>query len=107
MRQVRMSALNGHVNTGGMDMTEANDDMLSSAVSMNRLATDLGVSRSTLWRWHRTGHGGAMLKTILVGRRRYVLRKDLDAFVNACSQLATAKQVLYRFNRQGYNTDDL
>jgi len=50
-------------------------------LTLNAAARMIGVHVSTLHRWRQRGVRGKKLKTHLVGGRRYVLTRDLEAFV--------------------------
>jgi hypothetical protein len=54
-----------------------------SRVSLTRLARDLGVSTSTVWRWALKGIRGHRLPCIHLGGRRYVTRAAFAAWLDA------------------------
>ncbi|RIK78507.1 MAG: hypothetical protein DCC67_11465 [Planctomycetota bacterium] len=52
-------------------------------VSLTRLAHELGVSTSTVWRWTLRGVRGHRLPTMQLGGRRYVARADFADWLAA------------------------
>jgi hypothetical protein len=58
---------------------------IADRVSLSEVARDLGINISTVWRWTLRGVRGRKLRTVVVGGRRFVLRTDLAAFLNAAN----------------------
>lgn len=52
-------------------------------LSINDVAKALSVHPATVWRWTKQGARGRRLRTVQVGGRRFVLRGDLEQFVQA------------------------
>ena len=57
--------------------------------SINQIARLLRKHSGTIWRWVLRGVRGHRLRSFHVGGRRYVTRKDLEAFLSAIN--ATGK----------------
>ena len=51
--------------------------------SLTDAAKRVPVNVATLWRWAQKGVKGRRLATVQIGGRRYVLREDLEAFLDA------------------------
>lgn len=49
--------------------------------SIGRVAEQLGVHVSTVWRWVLRGVRGRKLATVTIGGRRYILAASLEAFL--------------------------
>lgn len=52
-----------------------------SRISLTKLAKELGVHASTVWRWSLRGVGGNRLEHYTLGGRRYTSREAFDRFV--------------------------
>jgi len=61
---------------GASEMAE-----MRARLSQTAISQELGVSISTVSRWVSSGVRGRVLRSILIGGRRYVLREDLDHFL--------------------------
>ena len=48
--------------------------------TIDAVAEKLEVHPTTVWRWVTTGVKGRMLRSFLIGGRRYVAEDDLNAF---------------------------
>lgn len=62
-----------------------------SRVSLTALASELGVSVSTVWRWTLRGVRGHKLPCLHVGGRRYVTREAFANWLAATQAGAVAK----------------
>lgn len=58
------------------------DIIKENKLTLAEAARELGLHISTLHRWRLKGVRGRKFPTVLVGGRRYVLRRDLQDFVN-------------------------
>lgn len=56
--------------------------MKKTKLTFAEVAKELGVSLSTVWRWHLTGVKKHKLDSQLIGGRRFVTRSQLDIFLN-------------------------
>lgn len=54
--------------------------------TMAQVARLVGVHICTPWRWHLHGIRGRRLPTVLIGGRRFVLARDLEAFLEAANE---------------------
>jgi len=54
--------------------------------TMAEAARRVGVHVATIFRWKLKGVRGHKLPTVVIGGRRYVLQKDLDAFLAALNE---------------------
>jgi hypothetical protein len=64
---------------------------LAPRLSLRDAADELQVSLPTLWRWITPpGVKGAVLMSVLIGGRRYVLRADLDRFLAQLQEVTCA-----------------
>ena len=54
---------------------------MTDRLSLRAVAHEVGVHLATVWRWTLSGVRGRRLRAIRVGGRRYVLRRDLEAFL--------------------------
>ncbi len=61
-------------------------------LSLTSAAKRANVNVATVWRWALRGARGRMLKTILVGGRRFVLVRDLEDFISGEGEEPAAKQ---------------
>jgi len=52
-------------------------------LSLSQAARKVGVHVSTIWRWTLHGVQGRRLASFHVGGRRYVLREELERFLEA------------------------
>lgn len=67
-----------------------------SRFSLSAAARRVGVHAATIWRWTHSGVGGHKLESVRIGGRRYVLEKDISAFLdrlNCGSSVAADKEV--------------
>lgn len=51
--------------------------------SLKQISQDLNVHLATVWRWTLHGVRGRRLPSFLVGGRRYVRKRDLEAFLSS------------------------
>ena len=52
-------------------------------LTLNQVAKQLNVHVATCWRWTLHGVRGRRLKTVRIGGRRWVMERDLNAFLEA------------------------
>jgi len=71
-------------------------DFEAERFSVSKVAQRVGVHTATVWRWILSGVRGRRLSSFVIGGRRYVLRRDLDAFLSAEDQSAGANAVDHR-----------
>lgn len=58
--------------------------------SLGEVASQAGVHLTTVWRWVTNGVRGRKLRSIHIGGQRYILKADLNSFLDPESN-ATAK----------------
>jgi hypothetical protein len=58
-------------------------DLNTERLTMTQAARLLRVHVTTAWRWALRGARGRRLRTVLIGGRRWILKTDLVAFLNA------------------------
>lgn len=63
-------------------------DLTEPRHTLQEVAALCGVDLSTVWRWCIKGVDGRVLPSFLIGKRRHVLKRELDAFVVEKSRAA-------------------
>jgi hypothetical protein len=70
----------------------------SERYTLREAAQRLNVHVASVWRWVLHGVRGRKLPTVLIGGRRFVLRRDLEAFLDSGSSPSIHEQPPQRGN---------
>ena len=67
------------------------DLLAENRVPIAKLARQLGVTTSTVWRWRQKGVRGVRIETFMLGGRRFTTRESYRRFVERTTAAANGE----------------